>query len=313
MTTIVEATSLTKRYRRVTAVDAASFAIEQNTITGLLGRNGAGKTTLMHLLTGQEFATSGSVRVFGASSVENAGVLQHTCFVKESQRYPEDMKPKHVLATAPRFFANWDAAFARDLVDEFRLPVDRRIKKLSRGQLSSVGVIVGLASRAPLTIFDEPYLGLDAVARQAFYDRLLADYAEHPRTVVLSTHLIDEVADLLEHAIVIDDGRVIIDSPVDALRADAATIAGPADAVEQATRALSVLHREHLGGFVSATVVGVTDDDRRAVRAAGLEVSPVSLQQLIIRQTSGAPDHDDRHNRHGQPADHSTLTEEASR
>ena len=81
----------------------------------------------------------------------------------------------------------------------------RTIKKLSRGQLSAVGVIIGLASRAELTFFDEPYLGLDAVARQTFYDRLLEDYAEHPRTVVLSTHLIDEVANLLEHVLVIDD------------------------------------------------------------------------------------------------------------
>lgn len=291
MTTIVEATSLTKRYRKVTAVDDASFAVRENTITGLLGRNGAGKTTIMHLLTGQEFATSGRVTIFGQSPVENARVLQHTCFIKESQRYPDDFKPKHVFATAPRFFAHWDANFARELVDEFRLPVDRRIKKLSRGQLSSVGIIVGLASRAPVTIFDEPYLGLDAVARQAFYDRLLADYAEHPRTVILSTHLIDEVADLLEHAIVVDGGRVIVDSPVDALRADAATIAGPAAVVDEATRSLTVLHRETLGSFVSVTVTGVNDDDRRAARDAGLEVSAVSLQQLIVRQTGGAPDH----------------------
>ncbi len=90
---------------------------------------------------------------------------------------------------------------------EFRLPLNRKIKKLSRGQQSAVGVIVGLASRAPLTFFDEPYLGLDAVARQRFYDLLLKDYAEHPRTVILSTHLIDEVSNLLEHVLVIDDGQ----------------------------------------------------------------------------------------------------------
>ncbi|MFN4001739.1 ABC transporter ATP-binding protein [Microcella sp.] len=289
MTTIVEARGLTKHYRGITAVDGVDFTLERDTITGLLGRNGAGKTTLMHLLTGQEFASSGSITVAGESPVENPRVLQHTCFIKESQRYPDDFKPKHVFAAAPGFFPHWDAAFARELVAEFRLPVDRRIKKLSRGQLSSVGIIVGLASRAPITIFDEPYLGLDAIARQAFYDRLLADYAEHPRTVILSTHLIDEVADLLEHAIVIDAGRVLIDSPVDALRAHAATIAGPAEAVDRAVAGLEVIHRERLGGFVSATVAGITEQVTRDARAAGLEVGPVSLQQLIIRQTGGTP------------------------
>ncbi|HQJ34177.1 MAG TPA: ABC transporter ATP-binding protein, partial [Rhodoglobus sp.] len=202
MTAVIEVDGLTRRYGRLAAVDDATFTLEGNRIHGLLGRNGAGKTTLMQLLTGQEFASSGTIRVFGQSPVENAGVLQHVSFIKESQRYPEDFRPKHVLRSAPWFFENWDADFAEQLVDDFRLPLNTRIKKLSRGQLSAIGVIVGLASRAPLTFFDEPYLGLDAVARQTFYDRLLEDYAEHPRTVVLSTHLIDEVANLLEHVLV---------------------------------------------------------------------------------------------------------------
>ena len=289
MTSIVEARGLTKRYRGITAVDSVDFSITRNTITGLLGRNGAGKTTLMHLLTGQEFATSGTISVIGGNPVENAAVLQHTCFIKESQKYPDDFKPKHVFAAAPGFFPHWDSDFARDLAAEFRLPLDRRIKKLSRGQLSSVGIIVGLASRAPITIFDEPYLGLDAIARQAFYDRLLADYSEHPRTVILSTHLIDEVGALLEHALVIDNGRIMIDSPVDALRAHAATIAGPASAVERVVQGLDVIHRERLAGFLSATVTGVTERATHDAAAAGLEVGPVSLQQLIIRQTGGSP------------------------
>ena len=295
MSIVLEANKISKIFPGVLANDSIDFCLERGEIHALLGENGAGKTTLMHLLTGQEFATSGTITVIGENPVENPGVLQHLCFIKESQRYPDDFKPRHVFAAAPRFFPHWDAQFARDLVDEFRLPVDRRIKKLSRGQLSSVGVIVGLAARAPLTIFDEPYLGLDAVARQAFYDRLLADYSEHPRTVILSTHLIDEVSQLLEHALVIDEGRIIIDSSVDALRARAATIAGPADAVERVVAGLDVLHRERLGGFVSATVDGMTETAAREAAAAGLDVGPVSLQQLIIRQTGGAPTEHSQH------------------
>jgi ABC-2 type transport system ATP-binding protein len=284
MTPAIEAHRLTKRYGSLAAVDEASFSIAENTITGLLGRNGAGKTTLMRLITGQEFATTGSVRLYGAGPVENAAVLQHTCFISESQRYPDEFRVKHVLAGAPRFFAHWDSEFAAELVEEFRLTTKQRIKKLSRGQRSAVGVIVGLASRAPLTIFDEPYLGLDAVARQTFYDRLLADYSEHPRTVLLSTHLIDEVSQLLEHAIVIDDGRIVIDSPVEELRATAATVSGTTQAVERFIAGREVAHREHLGGLLSATVAGMGDADRAAAHTAGLEVGPVSLQQLIVRR-----------------------------
>jgi ABC-2 type transport system ATP-binding protein len=289
MTAIVEVHDLTKRFGSVTAVDGVSFRLEEGKIYGLLGRNGAGKTTLMSLLTGQEFATHGDIRVFGESPVENAGVLERLCFIKESQKYPDDFKVKHVLSTAPWFFPHWDQAFADRLVTDFRVPLDRRMKKLSRGQFSAVGVIVGLASRAPLTFFDEPYLGLDAVARQLFYDRLLEDYAEHPRTVVLSTHLIDEVSDLLEHVLVIDDGRLLVDTPADDLRGSVTTVVGGRDAVESFVAGREILHRDGIGGLVSLTVSGLDDSDRAAARAAGLELGKVSLQQLVVRLTTGKP------------------------
>ncbi|HNP14833.1 MAG: ABC transporter ATP-binding protein [Cryobacterium sp.] len=285
MTAAIEATGVTRRFGSLRAVDDVTFSIEEGAICGLLGRNGAGKTTLMQLLTGQDFVSAGSISVFGQSPVENASVLQNVCFIKESQKYPEDFKVKHVLKSAPWFFQNWDADFADQLVEEFRLPQGRKIKKLSRGQLSSVGVIVGLASRAPLTIFDEPYLGLDAVARQLFYDRLLADYALHPRTVVLSTHLIDEVSNLLEHVLVIDNGRIIIDDSADNLRGSATAVVGTKAAVDEFARNRQVLHRDNIGGISSATIGTLSDDDRKAAAAAGLELSAVSLQQLIIRKT----------------------------
>jgi ABC-2 type transport system ATP-binding protein len=291
MSAVVRVDRLSKTFgggaNAVHAVADASFTLEENRIHGLLGRNGAGKTTLMQLLTGQEFATRGEISVFGERPVENARVLDRVCFIKESQRYPDDFRVKHVLRSAPWFFADWDADFADDLVERFRVPVTRRMKKLSRGQLSAVGVIVGLASRAPLTFFDEPYLGLDAVARQLFYDVLLADYAEHPRTIVLSTHLIDEVSNLLEHVLVIDEGRIIIDADAEELRGSAVDVVGARTAVDAFTADREVLHRAHLGGLATATVAGLDDVGRAAAREAGLELAPVSLQQLVIRTTAG--------------------------
>ncbi len=286
MTAAIEVTGLTRRFGSLHAVDDVSFSIQEGSICGLLGRNGAGKTTLMQLLTAQDFATTGSIRVFGQSPIENAGVLQNISFIKESQKYPDEFKVKHVMKSAPWFFCNWDADFADQLVEEFRLPLNRRIKKLSRGQLSSIGVIVGLASRAALTFFDEPYLGLDAVARQLFYDRLLEDYALHPRTVVLSTHLIDEVSNLLEHVLVIDNGRIIIDDSAENLRGSAVSIVGPQGAVDAFVNGKDVLHRNRIGGISSATVGEISPDDRKAAATAGLELSPVSLQQLIIHRTT---------------------------
>ncbi|ROQ54823.1 ABC-2 type transport system ATP-binding protein [Rathayibacter sp. PhB152] len=287
MSAVIEVAGLSKHYGSMHAVSDVSFTLEENRIHGLLGRNGAGKTTLMSLLTGQEFASTGSIRVFGETPVENAAVLSRTCFIKESQKYPEDFKVKHVLRSARWFFEGWDEEFAQQLVVDFRLPLDRRVKKLSRGQLSAIGVIVGLASRAPLTFFDEPYLGLDAVARQLFYDRLLADFGEHPRTVVLSTHLIDEVSSLLEHVLVIDDGRLLVDSDTEELRGAAATVTGSRAAVDSFTEGREVLSRSGVGGLATATLPHLGTADRDEARHRGLELEPVSLQQLVVQLTTG--------------------------
>ncbi|WP_296197179.1 ABC transporter ATP-binding protein [uncultured Microbacterium sp.] len=291
MTNVIEVTNLTKRYRDTLAVDSVSFAIAKDTIYGLLGRNGAGKTTVMSILTAQNFATSGDVRIFGEQPYENAKVLQRMCFVREGQKYPDDSTPRQAFRAARLFFPNWNPELADRLIDEFQLPVKKTIKKLSRGQLSAVGVIIGLAARAEITFFDEPYLGLDAVARQIFYDRLLEDYSEHPRTVILSSHLIDEVSNLIERVLVIDRGQIIMDEDTDAVRGRAATIIGDSSAVDAFVAGREVIHREGLGNVSSVTVLGaLTPADREHLALAGLDVAPVSLQQLIVRTTQHPAD-----------------------
>jgi len=289
MSTVVEVRQLTKSYGSVTAVKGVSFSIEAGKIYGLLGRNGAGKTTIMRIITAQEFATSGDVKVCGEKPYENSRVLSQICFVKDTQKYPKYFRVIDVLEVAPLFFPKWEREYAFALIEDFHLPLNRRMNALSRGMLSAAGAVVGLASRAPLTIFDEPYLGVDAVARSLFYDRLLEDYAEHPRTVILSTHLIDEVSRLLEHILVVDEGRLILDEEADALRGRAFTVVGPAATVDAYTVDKDVIARQPLGGLVSATVMGTgttgTASDRQKAQALGLEVVPVSLQQLIVHLT----------------------------
>lgn len=285
-TPVVRMRGVSKHYRDVVALDGVDLELGENRIHGLLGRNGAGKTTIMQVLTGHVLATAGEVEVFGEHPYENAPVLARVCFIREAQKYPDGFRVKDALGAGALVFDNWDAALAEQLVEEFRLLPRRQIKKLSRGQLSAVGVIVGLASRAPLTFFDEPYLGLDAVARQLFYDRLLADYAEHPRTIVLSTHLIDEVSDLIENVVVIDAGRVLIHESADVLRSRAVVVSGPSTVVHAFAAGHTVLHREELGGHLRLTLSGV--DAAPELRGHGLEFEPVSLQQLVVRTTQHA-------------------------
>ncbi|GAA1410309.1 ABC transporter ATP-binding protein [Glutamicibacter uratoxydans] len=281
--------ALSKTYKDVRALDNVNLELPANRIYGLLGRNGAGKTTLMSILTGQNFATEGEAEIFGHTPFEHDPTLSRICFIRESQKYPDDFKASQAFKAAAIFFENWNEELAQDLVRAFNLPVKRRIKKLSRGQLSAVGVIIGMASRAEITFFDEPYLGLDAVARQIFYDRLIEDFAQFPRTIVLSSHLIDEVSNLLEHVIVIDQGRIVINAEAEELQGAAFTVTGNAQKVAQFTAGCKVLHRDALGSLASLTVQGrLSDQQRREAAELGLDLSPVSLQQLVVRSTLNA-------------------------
>jgi ABC-2 type transport system ATP-binding protein len=287
----IAVTGLTRRYRAQSALDDVSFTVPGGTITGLLGRNGAGKTTLLRVLAGQEFPSSGSVRVLGASPAENEDVLRRMIFIREDQAYPE-IKVGQALRAASWCYPNWDSGLASSLVDEFGLRTDRAVKNLSRGQRSALGITIGLAARAEITLFDEPYAGLDAVARQVFYDRLLADFAAHPRTVVLSTHLIDEAAAMFENVIVIDHGRVVLDAAADALRGIVTRVSGPCLAVDALAGDRPVWERRRLGSQSSVVMVGpLSAADREQARSSGLDLTPLSLQQLVVRasgQSAGA-------------------------
>lgn len=278
----IETRDLTRRYRGATALDSVTLSIQANVITGLLGRNGAGKTTLMSLLTAQDQPSSGVVRVLGEAPFENAQVIEQMCFVRDNQRYPDDYKLKHAIRAAAVFYPNWSQEVADRLIERFRIPAKPIVKKFSRGQLSALGIVLGLASRAPITFFDEPYLGLDATARGVFYDELLLEYADHPRTIILSTHLIDEMDRLLERVIVLEQGRVVRHSDVEELRGGAFQVAGKTGPLAEFLTGRSVLSRRVIGGLASAVVdAALTQEDRAAATAAGLEITPVSLQDLV--------------------------------
>src|SRR4051812_11713238 len=282
MTAAASLESVTMRFRGHAALTDVTTTIVRDTITGLLGRNGAGKTTMMQLLTGHRLPTTGTVRVLGQAPYENDEVLSRLCFIKENQRYPDHYRVCDAVSAAAAVFPAWDHDLAAQLIADFELPTKRPVKKLSRGMTSAVGIVLGLASRAPVTLFDEPYLGLDAVARQLFYDRLLTDYAQHPRTIVLSTHLIEEISDLLEHVLLIDHGRLLLDADAETLRATALTVTGPAGQVATFGAAHELLQTESLAGQSRAIVRTTPATAHRTAIELGLSVEPTSLQHLVV-------------------------------
>ncbi len=282
----VEVRDLTVRYGRTTALDRVSLTLEPGRIHGLLGRNGSGKTSLLSVLAAFRPATSGTVLVDGEDPFENPRVMAGTCLVRESGDHMDD-KARATLEIAAAVRPTWDAELAGRLVDRLQVPLDRKPSQMSRGQRSALGVVVGLASRAPLTMLDESYLGLDAPSRYAFYDELLADYAEHPRTIVVSSHLIEEVERLFEQVVVLDQGRVLLADDADALRARGATLTGPSDVVDAFLDGRRVLERRTLGRTAQVTVDGGLDEaERRRARDAGLDVGPVPLQDLFVHLTT---------------------------
>jgi ABC-2 type transport system ATP-binding protein len=282
MTPTISVTGLNRRYRDNLALDDINIEIEGPSITGLLGRNGAGKTTLMRILANQDFASSGSVRVFGASPVENDAILRRMVFVREDQSFP-DFKVRQALQTASWFYPNWSPELADSLLSDFDLPPNRAIKKLSRGMRSALGIVIGLAARAEITLFDEPYAGLDAVARRLFYDRLLASYAENPSTMLLSTHLIDEVADLLERVVMIDHGRIVLDAAADDVRGSATSVTGPIAAVEEFVAGRRTWDRRRIASQESVVIAGALDDrDWVRARELHLNLEALSLQEVMV-------------------------------
>lgn len=290
MTHAVSLRSVARTYGAAIALDNVSFSVPEDSITGLLGRNGAGKTTIMSLISGQDRPTSGEVAVFGHDPFEHAPTLARISYVRDNQRYPDNYLLHHVLRIAPDFAPNWSSELAAELVEGFRLPAKTQIRKMSRGQLSAVAIVLGLASRASLTLLDEPYLGLDVSARSFFYDVLLRDYTRHPRTVLLSTHLVEESEQLFDRIVIVDRGKVSADCSRDDAAGLASVVSGVSERVLSICHGRDVLTEHAVGGLLSLTVAGEFDAaDRSAAQALGIQISPASLQQLVAAQGSDLP------------------------
>ena len=265
----VEVRGLLARYGDTVALDGVDLTIAPGTITGLLGRNGSGKTTLLSVLAAFRRSSAGTVLVDGADPWENERVTERVCLIRESGDVASDVRLDETL----RMLADARPAFDRDLagalMDTFELDPRTRPSRLSRGKKSAFGVVVGVATRAPLTMLDEVHLGMDAPSRYAFYDALLADYAEHPRTIVVSSHLIDEIQRLLEHVVILDEGRVLLADDADTLRSRGATVTGPADAVDAFVEGRRAIGRRSLGRTAQVTLYDtLTHDDAATAHAA---------------------------------------------
>lgn len=286
--TRVEVQCVCLNYGDLRALEDLSFTLDGDGIYGLLGRNASGKTSLLSVLAGFRKASAGEVTIDGEPVFENAWAMRRVCLIRErGDTVDNSERVKDALEFASTMRPWWDAAYAERLLDRFGLPSDKKIGQLSRGQRAALACTLGLASRAPVTAFDESHLGLDAPARYMFYDELLNDFMEHPRVIVLSTHHIEEVSSMLGEVVIIDRGRLLMQSDTGLLRSRGATLVGAATAVEQLSEGLEVLSKRRLGPTLSAAVFGdVGEGVREAARGAGVEIGTLPLQDLFVHLTT---------------------------
>lgn len=276
--------NVSKNYKEKKVLHDLHLELEKGKIYGLIGRNGAGKTTLLSLMAGQNPVSGGTITLDGQNVWENQEVLDRICFSRELNTVRANgintMKVKEYLRTASIYMPNWDQEMADRLVKEFELDTKMSIHKLSKGMLSMVTIIVALASKAEFTFLDEPVAGLDVVMRETFYKILLDEFAETGRTFVISTHIIEEAADVFEEVIMLDKGQILLKENTVELLDRAYHISGKEADVDAATAGMQTYHVEKLGRSKGVTVL--MPSGKTFTAGAEISVQPMSLQQLFV-------------------------------
>lgn len=239
---VIAVSDLTRRFGANTALDAVSLSLPRGAVYGLVGANGAGKTTLIKHILGLLRAERGSVRVFGLDPVADpVGVLLRVGYLSEENDLPGWMRVDELIRYSSAFYPSWDAVYAEELRRTFGLDNGAKIRDLSKGQKARAGLLVALAYRPELLVLDEPSSGLDPIVRRDILGAVIRTIADEGRTVLFSSHLLDEVEQVADHVTMMSSGRVVLSGPLAAVRdahgsLDAAFIAHVGSAAPPPTR-----------------------------------------------------------------------------
>ena len=274
----IELKNVSKSFGGVKALSDVSVSFGGGKIYGLLGSNGAGKTTMLNIITNRLYADSGEVLIDGERAPGRDRALGKVYMMAEQNLFPDSMKVKGALKITADFIPSFDLELAMELAEKFGLPMNKKVKALSTGYSSIIRLVLALSAGTPYVIFDEPVLGLDAQHRDMFYRLLMEHCGGGGQTVILSTHLIQEAAPLIVHAVIIKGGKILRDASAEELTGAAHTVSGPAGLVDGYIAGRQVLNTTAIGGLKTACVEG--EPDSRI--PAGLEVSAMGLQDYFI-------------------------------
>ena len=281
---MIEFQNVSKRYGSISALDCVSMFIPENGIYSLLGRNGAGKTTLMKLIAGHIHTTEGKIIVDGLRVTPRrapAGVH----FV-ESNATQFNMRVSELVETAWRLQDDFDLPFARQMLQKFQLNPEKKFNQLSFGMKTMLTTILSLANNAKVLLLDEPTLGFDAIMRAQFNALLYESYELHPRVIIVSTHLIDEIAKITQRLIIINNGRILLQAGIEDIDEKAYVLTGPSDILAPALAGLNVISRRASAGRIAAYIY-----DKRIAPPSGVTVERLSLQDFFIQLVEGDVQH----------------------
>lgn len=282
---VVEFVDVTKKLGGRKALNNLNLTIKENVMTGLIGKNGAGKTTFMKILAGYWYETTGSVKVFSKRPFNNPLVSANVIYVDDQMTFSDSLTLKDILKEAGRAYPNWDPILANRLFDYFSFHAEARQHELSKGKKSTFNIIIGLASRCALTMFDEPTTGMDASVRKDFYRALLKDYLAHPRTIILSSHHLEEIEDLVEDILLIDEGKLFLHQSMDELKEYAVSITGGTEALITLLADEEIIYQNQIGDHTTYAVVKADQFLVEKVKQSGMEVSSVAPTDLSIYLT----------------------------
>ena len=278
----IEVKNISMSFGKTQALKNITLTFEDGMIYGLLGRNGAGKSTLLNIITNRLFAKSGEVIVDGEKAEENDNLMSKIYIMSDAPLYPKDFKVKEVFKWSKEFYKDFDLELAEKYALRFGLNTNKKIKSLSTGFTSIFKLVIALSVNTPYLLLDEPVLGLDANNRELFYSLLIEKYSEEPFTIIISTHLIEEISSIIEHAIVIDNGEILIDKSRDELLSMGYAVSGKTSDVNEYIIGKEVIGEDNLGGLKTAYIFGTQDSNI----PDSIEVTKLDLQKLFVKLTN---------------------------
>jgi len=277
---MIEFANVTKRYGGTTAIDGMSLKIPESGIYCLLGRNGAGKTTFLKLLAGHIATNEGEILVDGKQVTP--GRMPESINFVENSAVQFNMKISDLIDTANELQEGFDREFALEMARRFDLNPNKKYRQLSFGMKTMLTTIITLANSSKAILLDEPTLGFDAIMRDQFNSILIESYNSHPRVIIVSTHLIDEIAKVTERLIIIDKGKLLIETGIDEVDEKAYTLSGAVDAVSPLLEGLNCIGKTQIGSVMAAYIY-----DERIRPPEGVTIDRISLQDFFISIVGG--------------------------